>query len=170
MVNGVFMRPPLRVWLYRMHGSAILLPDNSNLPFLTSFPYLITQESTNWVDNHFTQHGRASLRPFATTKRMHRSGRHYGRGMEQVIECRGVLDITVATQWCEEAKLVLQAGEPVRLKADSLQSIDTAGLQALLGLFLSAQKRAIPVQWESPSDALLRAARLTGLSHYLQLA
>lgn len=89
---------------------------------------------------------------------------------EQVIECSGVLDITAVSQWCETAQAALHTGTPICLKADALQRVDAAGLQALLGLFLAAEKLAIPVQWENPSDALQQAARLTGLSRYLQLA
>ena len=88
---------------------------------------------------------------------------------QQIIECSGVLDITAVAQWSERAQAALQTGTPICLKADELERIDTAGLQALLGLFMAADKQSIPVQWESPSTALQQAARLTGLNHYLRL-
>lgn len=86
------------------------------------------------------------------------------------IDCGGALDISAVAQWWEQAQSALQAGSPIRLKADALERIDAAGLQAILSLFLVAGKREIPIQWDSPSPALQQAATLTGLHEHLRLA
>jgi len=92
--------------------------------------------------------------------------------MDQQIEidCGGVLDITAVSQWCEQAQTSLRTGAVIRLKADELQRIDAAGLQAVLCLFLSASKRDITLQWDRPSYALQQAAKITGLHEHLMLA
>ena len=86
------------------------------------------------------------------------------------IDCGGVLDISAVSQWCEQAHTALHTGAAIRLKADELQRVDAAGLQAILCLFLSASKRDITLQWERPSLALQQAAKITGLNEHLMLA
>lgn len=86
------------------------------------------------------------------------------------IDCGGVLDISIVAQWHAQAQSTLQTASEIHLKADELQRIDAAGLQAVLCLFLSAQKRGISIHWDSPSPALLQAASLTGLNEQLALA
>lgn len=88
----------------------------------------------------------------------------------QVIDCGGVLDITVVAQWCKQGTEALNTGTPICLKADSLQRVDAAGLSAILSLFLAAKQRSIPVIWENPSTALQESARLIGMSKYIELA
>lgn len=87
----------------------------------------------------------------------------------QQIDCGSVLDITLISQWREQALVVLDKGEPIALKADEVQRIDAAGLQAILGLFMAAEQKSIPVQWVEPSTVVQQAASLVGLSDYLHL-
>lgn len=87
----------------------------------------------------------------------------------QPIDCGAILDITVVSQWREQVLAVLQKGEPVILKADEIQRIDAAGLQAILGLFISAEHKSISIQWENPSPVIQQAAGLLGLTDYLHL-
>lgn len=91
-------------------------------------------------------------------------------GNQIEIDCGGVLDITAVAQWCEQAQAALHTGTEIRLKADELQRIDAAGLQAILCLFLSASKREITLLWDRPSLALQQAAKITGLNEHLMLA
>jgi anti-anti-sigma regulatory factor len=89
---------------------------------------------------------------------------------QMVIDCGGVLDISVVSQWCEQAQAALQTGSAIHLKADDLQRIDAAGMQAVLSLFLAAKQREIAIQWDRSSPAVQHAAVLTGLTEYLLLA
>lgn len=86
------------------------------------------------------------------------------------IDCGSVLDIAGIEHWWELAHGALQTGSPLRLKADELQRVDAAGLQAILCLFLTAQHRDIAIQWDKPSPVLNQAARLIGLDEMLKLA
>jgi ABC-type transporter Mla MlaB component len=86
------------------------------------------------------------------------------------IDCGGALDISVVAQWWEQAQSALETAALIRLKADELQRIDAAGLQAILLLFLDAKKREITIQWDGSSPALHQAATLTGLNEHLLLA
>ncbi|MBI1423005.1 MAG: STAS domain-containing protein [Gammaproteobacteria bacterium] len=87
-----------------------------------------------------------------------------------VIDCGGILDISLVSQWYEQAQSALQAGSPIQLKADELQRVDAAGLQAILCLFHAARQRDIPIAWEGQSPALQQAATLTGLNAQLGIA
>jgi len=86
------------------------------------------------------------------------------------IECGGVLDISEVAQWWEQAQAALQTGLPIRLKAEDLQRVDAAGLQAILCLCIAAQKHEIAIEWDNPSPVLYQAATLTGLNQMLRLA
>lgn len=85
------------------------------------------------------------------------------------IDCGGILDISVVAQWWGQAQIALQTASLIRFKANELQRIDTAGLQAILALCLAARKHEIPIQWDSISPALQQAVTLTGLNKLLQL-
>ncbi|MBN2646988.1 MAG: STAS domain-containing protein [Thiotrichales bacterium] len=61
------------------------------------------------------------------------------------------------------------AGEAVLLDADAVETIDSAGLQALIVLIRHAQQQGKQVLWQSPSDALCQAANKLGLGSALQL-
>ena len=86
------------------------------------------------------------------------------------IDCGAVLDIAVVAQWWEQTRATLQTASAIMLKAEELQRIDAAGLQALLVLISTAHKREVPIQWNGPSAALQQAATLTGLNEHLLLA
>ena len=86
------------------------------------------------------------------------------------IDCGAVLDIAVVALWWEQTRATLQTASAIQLKADELQRIDAAGLQALLVLFIAARKHEVPIQWSGPSDVLQHAATLTGLNKHLLLA
>ena len=86
------------------------------------------------------------------------------------IDCGSVLDIAVVAQWCEQTRAALQTASEISLKADELQRIDAAGLQAILALIIAARSRDIPIEWNNPSAAIQQAATVTGLNEYLLLA
>jgi ABC-type transporter Mla MlaB component len=93
-----------------------------------------------------------------------------GTDKQTDIDCGSVLDISVVERWWEQAQAALQMSAPIRLKAEELQRVDAAGLQAILCLFHAAQERDIAIQWDKPSPVLNQAATLTGLNEQLRLA
>lgn len=86
-----------------------------------------------------------------------------------VIDCGDSLDISVMMDF---KALILQAlaseGEIV-LDAANLERVDGAALQLLAALFNDASQAMRPIRWESPSEALVKASRLTGLDTVLHL-
>lgn len=86
------------------------------------------------------------------------------------IDCGGVLDISVVAQWWQQALTALKSGDPISIKAEDIQRVDAAGIQAILSLFKSAKQRDISIQIHNPSPALYEAAKLTGLNKELMLS
>jgi anti-anti-sigma regulatory factor len=67
------------------------------------------------------------------------------------------------------ARLLRTAGRRVALAAQSLRSIDTAGVQ-LLGAFVAdAARRGTAVEWRAPHAAVYQAAQQLGLQALLRL-
>lgn len=87
----------------------------------------------------------------------------------QVINCHYSLDISIVTVLGNELKVALDSGQSIQIQADEVSRADTAALQLLCAFFLDAQTHGINVEWLDPSDALLDAASVTGLSEHLGL-
>lgn len=70
-----------------------------------------------------------------------------------------------------KAKLttLLEVGRRITLDASKLEKIDTSALQLLTAFYRSAIAKSIEVKWKNPSNRLLRAAELLGLSEPLGL-
>ncbi len=85
------------------------------------------------------------------------------------ITCSGVMDISRAAKFHQEVKAALGKGGVIVLDAAEIERIDTTILQLLLGLCRDAAARKVQVKWLAPSDALIRAAALLGLSKPLGL-
>lgn len=63
----------------------------------------------------------------------------------------------------------LNSAARVRLVTAELVHVDTAALQLLCAFMLEARQRGIEVEWDTPSEALLSAARLLGVCGVLAL-
>lgn len=63
----------------------------------------------------------------------------------------------------------IDAQQDVTLDGSRIATIDTSGLQLLAALLVRLRKNGSRLVWVAPSDALLNAARLTGLSGLLGL-
>lgn len=63
----------------------------------------------------------------------------------------------------------LNSAARVRLVTAELVHVDTAALQLLCAFMLEARQRGIEVEWDTPSEALLSAARLLGVCGVLVL-
>ena len=88
---------------------------------------------------------------------------------ENIITCSGALDISRAEKFHQEVNAALGKGGMIVLDAAEIERIDTTILQLLLALFRDAAARKVQVKWRTPSDALIRAASLLGLSQPLGL-
>ncbi|MDH5408527.1 MAG: STAS domain-containing protein [Gammaproteobacteria bacterium] len=85
------------------------------------------------------------------------------------IECEDVLDISKAKSLHEQLKESLGQGSEVELNAANIQRIDACVLQLFTAFFKAASTNSVAVRWVEPSDALLRSAKLLGLSSHLEL-
>lgn len=87
----------------------------------------------------------------------------------QIINCQESLDISVVANLGTELKVALDSGQSIQLQANEVSKADAAALQLLCAFFLDAQTHGIHIEWLDPSDALLEAASLTGLTEHLGL-
>lgn len=88
---------------------------------------------------------------------------------EIVIDCGNSLDISVAGEFHQKLKSALGQGGEVVLEASDLSRVDAASLQLLTALFRDAAARKVTTKWRSPSESLVKAASLLGLSGQLSL-
>ena len=87
----------------------------------------------------------------------------------QIIDCQDSLDISIVSALGNELKAALDSGQAVQLQAAEVGRADTAALQLLCAFFLDAKTQGIEVEWLDPSDALIHAASIIGLTEYLGL-
>ena len=92
-----------------------------------------------------------------------------GSESEMIIECHDALDVSMVSDF----KVLLQQasghGAPIILDASQLERIDGAGLQLVAAFFQEAVESGFSISWRNPTEALLFAAGLTGLTEVLQL-
>ncbi|GAB2196648.1 STAS domain-containing protein [Sessilibacter sp. MAH4] len=83
--------------------------------------------------------------------------------------CGEHLDITqVASLHARLSKAIAKASV-IELKADKVVKADTAGLQLFVSLQKEISGNGGKIIWRSPSDALINAAKLLGLSKVLDI-
>jgi len=77
----------------------------------------------------------------------------------------------VSTVQCLHAELsfALDESESIVLDGSAVSQIDTAALQVLVGAFICAESRRCRVTLRSPSEVLLRSAKLLGIDKYIGL-
>jgi anti-anti-sigma regulatory factor len=88
---------------------------------------------------------------------------------DMIIDCGESLDVSVIMDF---RALILQAmasDDEIILDATQLERIDGAAMQLLTALFKDADETNHPIRWKSSSDALMNAARLSGLCEALHL-
>lgn len=86
-----------------------------------------------------------------------------------VVDCGDSLDIRVVEEIKTGLIHALETGKAITLKSEAVERIDTAGLQLLCALVNDAKAKDLVVQWESPSQTIIEAAQLTGLTNTLGL-
>ena len=74
-----------------------------------------------------------------------------------------------AAQLLGQLMLQLEHSSPVYIDAAQVERVDTAALQLLVGFVHDRKAEQRAVVWLDCSDALVRAARVLGLSHDLAL-
>lgn len=82
---------------------------------------------------------------------------------------QAVLDIPLARRLQTELGEALEQGTPVVLDASQVERADASILQLLCAFAHAAAERGVGYEWKQVSDALHRAARLTGLGETLGL-
>jgi len=90
--------------------------------------------------------------------------------MEQtVFELNEHLDVTQVRQLHSDLSALLAEGRPVRFSAARLSRFDTAALQLFASFVRHARAHRLAITWDSPPEALRRAAWLLGLSEAMAL-
>ena len=85
------------------------------------------------------------------------------------IECGDVVDISRVSELYQQLSSALEQDGPVTLHAETVERIDTAGLQMFVCFIQEVKKRDRVVHWQAPSEALLRSANYLGLKKILHL-
>ena len=85
------------------------------------------------------------------------------------IECAESVDIRFVEDIQATLIEAIDQGKPTRINAKNVERIDTAGLQLFSSFMNDAQLKGIKVEWDQPSEVVIKAAKLTGLSSVLNL-
>jgi anti-anti-sigma factor len=87
------------------------------------------------------------------------------------IELPENLTISNAHKFHDELEELIekQPSSDLVLHADKVNRADTSGIQLILALVQSSKERQVNVSWEKPSDTLIDAATVLGLSTSLGL-
>ncbi len=86
-----------------------------------------------------------------------------------MIECNEVFDISVVTDFKAMVQQALADGSDLVLDAARIERVDTAALQLLAALFRDSEHKGVGLSWNTPTEPLKYAARLTGLDELLGL-
>lgn len=85
------------------------------------------------------------------------------------IRCGEVLDISAVADLYQQLNHALEQEGVVNLQADSIERIDTAGLQVFVSFIQEMKRRDRVLHWQDPSEALMRSANYLGLKKILLL-
>ena len=80
-----------------------------------------------------------------------------------------VLDISFAAKLHAQLKDEVKENSEVKFDTSNLTRIDASCLQVLASFMTYAKESVIKVQWKEPSEVILEASRITGLSKILEL-
>jgi len=84
--------------------------------------------------------------------------------------CGDSLDIHVASSLHKRLQKSMHKALTIELKADGVTKADTAGLQVFVSLRNELKTLGGDIVWKKPSDDLVRASDLLGLSEALGLS
>ena len=90
-------------------------------------------------------------------------------GKEASVKCGEALTIANAADLHAQLSKALEESSVIELVADSVEKVDTAGLQLLVALSRELEKVDGKMVWKEPSDVLLQAATTLGLTPYLAI-
>lgn len=80
-----------------------------------------------------------------------------------------VLDISFAAKFHSQLKDEVEINGSVRFVTTNLTRIDASCLQVLASFMSYANENDIQIEWNEPSDVVIEAAKLTGLTQCLKL-
>ena len=83
------------------------------------------------------------------------------------IECGEALTIAHAANLHGQLTKALETSSTVELVAESIEKVDTAGLQLIVALSQELEKADGKIIWKKPSDVLVQAVSTLGLAPYL---
>ena len=83
--------------------------------------------------------------------------------------CGEALDISHAAALYARFEKSLQKSSIIELKAETIQKVDTAGLQLIVSIKKEVETLGGNIIWKKPSQQLLSAAQALGLSSALGL-
>ena len=83
--------------------------------------------------------------------------------------CGDALDIVHAIALHGRLLKSLAKSSTIELKASKVEKADTAGLQLMISLSEEIKKTGGNLIWKNPSPALIKAAKLLGVSQQLKL-
>ena len=85
-----------------------------------------------------------------------------------IIDFGEVLDISFAAKLHTQLKEDVKKNSTVNFITSELTRIDASCLQVILSFMGYAKENEIKVEWAEPSDVMIEAARLTGLTDVLE--
>jgi anti-anti-sigma factor len=85
------------------------------------------------------------------------------------IDCAESVDIRFVEEIKKTLINAIELGRPIKINAGKVERFDTAGLQLFSSFVNDAHKKGVQVDWVETTDALIKAAKLTGLTHSLNL-
>ena len=88
---------------------------------------------------------------------------------ESLLELQVTQDISQSAALKAEMLSLLDIRQPIQIDASRLERIDGSALQLLCALFVQAENNGVSLQWVEPSDALLQAAKYSGVTSLLNL-
>lgn len=80
------------------------------------------------------------------------------------------MDISNADDLYKKLCQLFDNNRNIVLDADKVERIDTSAFQVLCTFFKEADQRGMKVDWQNPSEPLIRSARLLGVHEFLNLA
>lgn len=88
---------------------------------------------------------------------------------ESLLELQAIQDISQSAALKTEMLSLLETQQTIQIDASRVERIDGSALQLLCALFMQAENNGVNLQWVEPSDALLQAAKYSGLTSLLNL-
>jgi hemoglobin-like flavoprotein/ABC-type transporter Mla MlaB component len=88
---------------------------------------------------------------------------------ESLLELQAIQDISQSAALKAELLALLDKQQTIQIDASRVERIDGTALQLLCALFVEAENNNVSLQWVEPSQALLQAAKYSGLTSLLNL-